>query len=139
VEYEFCYGEKVEQYHEVKGSKTVKITLGRWHKEEHKKWLDLNPSRKPKADKTPRQVSHLYSGGDVCDVTGKPRQVEVKLKCRHIEGHPDSVALYLLEPKTCEYILGIESPIICHLLSSVDEYGMMYLPDGSTNKVFTQP
>jgi len=78
--YEFCYGDKVEQYHEVKGSKTVKITLGKWNKGEHEKWLDLNPSRKPKAGKTPKQVSHFYSNGDLCDVTGKPRQVEVKLK-----------------------------------------------------------
>lgn len=29
-----------------------------------------------------RQVSHFYSGGTVCDVTGRHRQVEVKLKCK---------------------------------------------------------
>ena len=38
---------------------------------------------------------------------GKARQVEVKLKCKYVEGHPESVALYLLEPKTCQYILVV--------------------------------
>lgn len=124
--YEFCYGNKVEQYHEEKGIKKQIITLGKWDQKEHINWMDKNHSKKPKPGKTPKQVSHLYSNGDSCDMTNKARKVEVKLKCRNISGHPDSVALYLLEPKTCEYILGIESPIICQLLSSVDEYGLMH-------------
>ena len=78
--YEYCYGHKVEQYHEEKGSKTTVITLGKWDKEKHINWLEENPTRKPKPDKTPRQISHFYSNGDLCDVTGRPRQVEVKLK-----------------------------------------------------------
>ncbi|CAG2116286.1 unnamed protein product, partial [Medioppia subpectinata] len=126
--YEFCYGNKVEQYHEEKGVKKTVITLGKWDKREHMKWINSNPNKKPKNNKTPKQVSHYYSGGDSCDMTGKSRSVEVKMKCRNISGHPDSVALYLLEPKTCEYILGIESPIICQLLSSADENGLLYNP-----------
>jgi hypothetical protein len=40
-------------------------------------------------------------------------------------GSPDSIALYLLEPQTCDYILGIESPFICLLLNNVDEHGLI--------------
>jgi len=35
------------------------------------------------------------------------------------------VALYLLEPKTCKYILTIESPSLCEIINGpMDEYGM---------------
>ena len=39
-----------------------------------------NPEKSYKSGR--KQVSHLYSGGTTCDVTGQPRQVEVKLKCK---------------------------------------------------------
>lgn len=56
-------------------------------------------------------MSHFYGNGDICEETGRARQVEVKLKCKYVEGHPESVALYLLEPKTCQYILVVSSMI----------------------------
>lgn len=68
------------QYHEEKGKRSTTITLGKWDKETHKKWLDANPGKRVKAGKTPRQVSHLYGNGDICGETKRPRQVEVKLK-----------------------------------------------------------
>lgn len=37
----------------------------------------------------------------------------------------ESVALYLLEPKTCKYILTIESSSLCEIINGpMDEYGM---------------
>ena len=30
-----------------------------------------------------------------------------------------------MEPKTCEYVLGVESPLVCDILASADEYGLM--------------
>jgi hypothetical protein len=33
------------------------------------------------------------------------RHIEVKLKCKPADS-PSTVTLYLLEPKTCEYVLG---------------------------------
>ena len=33
--------------------------------------------------------------------------------------------LFLLEPKTCEYILGVESPLICEILEHADENGLV--------------
>ncbi|RMX53217.1 hypothetical protein pdam_00016521 [Pocillopora damicornis] len=38
--------------------------------------------------------------------------------------HLQEVALSLTEPSTCEYILRVESPIICPLLEKMDEHGL---------------
>jgi len=77
-------------------------------------------------------VSHFYSGGDICDLTGKERQIEVKLKCKKADS-PSTVTLYLLEPKTCEYVLGVESPLVCDILPHADENGMM--PQGLLDSI----
>ena len=50
--------------------------------------------------------------------------MEVKLKCKKSDS-PSAVSIYLLEPKTCEYVLGVESPLVCDILSTADEYGLM--------------
>lgn len=83
------------------------ITLGRWNVDKHIEWLDQHPERKPKKGKTPKMVTHYYGAGDTCTETGKARDVEVKLKCKYSEGQTDTVSLYLLEPQTCSYILGV--------------------------------
>ena len=106
--YEFCYGKKVDQYHEEAGgkgprSKTV-INLGHFHLADHLAWLEAHPSKRPKEAEARRQVSVFYSGGDVCDLTGKPRQIEVKLKCKAADS-PSTVSLYLLEPKVSRFIV----------------------------------
>lgn len=103
-----------------------KVTLGFWDHASHVKWISDNPEKKPKRGKTPKMVSHYYSKGDICPDTGKARSVEVKLKCKFLAGgSPDSISLYLLEPHTCDYILGIESPFLCQLLNHIDENGLI--------------
>ena len=99
--YEFCYGKKVDQYHEEGGGKRTVINLGVFSEEAHLAWLEKHPAKKPKELDARRQVSVFYSGGDVCDLTGKPRQIEVKLKCKTADS-PSTVTLYLLEPKVVE-------------------------------------
>ncbi|TRY68484.1 hypothetical protein TCAL_01386 [Tigriopus californicus] len=124
--YEFCYGKSVDQYHEErKGDRTL-INLGRFDMAKHLAWLKDNPNKRPKPVSERKQVSHLYSDGDLCDLTGKPRRVEVKLKCKKSDS-PSTVSLYLLEPKTCDYILGVESPIVCDILHLADQDGMMVI------------
>jgi len=70
------------------------------------------------------QVELFYSNGDICDITGEPREVIVRLKCKPGAAN---LALYLLEPKTCSYILGLESQLLCQLLTDVDENGLIQL------------
>jgi endoplasmic reticulum lectin 1 len=54
---------------------------------------------------------------------------QVRLKCSDSSSSPGAVALYLVEPKTCEYILGVESPLICNILSQADENGLIKIPE----------
>jgi len=117
--YEFCYGKKVDQYHEEGGSKKTIINLGNFNEVDHLAWLEEHQAKRPKPVEARKQVSHFYSNGEICDLTGKPRQIEVKMKCKPADS-PSTVSLYLLEPRTCEYVLGVESPLVCDLLSHAD-------------------
>uniref|UniRef100_A0A8D0L4X1 Endoplasmic reticulum lectin n=1 Tax=Sphenodon punctatus TaxID=8508 RepID=A0A8D0L4X1_SPHPU len=108
------------------------VVVGTWNKEEHIEWAKKNVARaynlKDDVMQTVRVVSHFYGNGDVCDLTDKPRQVTVKLKCKESES-PHAVTVYMLEPHSCQYILGVESPVICKILDTADEYGLLSVPN----------
>ncbi|KAL2083016.1 hypothetical protein ACEWY4_020789 [Coilia grayii] len=129
--YEFCYGRHVQQYHEDKEQGKSIVVVGNWNPEEHLEWAKKNVARsyqlKEDGVQKVKAVSHFYGHGDVCDLTGKPRQVIVKLKCKESES-PHAVTVYMLEPNTCQYILGVESPVICKILDTADENGLLSLP-----------
>ncbi|KAF4521598.1 hypothetical protein B566_EDAN001318 [Ephemera danica] len=122
--YELCYGRSVSQYHDEKDGTRTRIELGRFNIEKHREWLEQNPHKKPRPLAQRKQLSHFYSEGSFCEKTGKPRQVEVKLKCLE-DASPNQVGLYLLEPKVCEYLLGVESPAVCDLLPLADDDGLV--------------
>jgi len=71
-----------------------------------------------------QEVELWYSGGEICDITKKPREVLVRLKCKP---NQDALSLYLLEPKTCSYILVLESKLLCSILKNADENGLLSL------------
>lgn len=102
--------------------------MGFFDEELHKKWLDENESKKPKSIGSRTHLSHFYQGGSMCELTGKKRQTEVKLKCMDGAASSTAVSLYLMEPQTCQYVLGVESPLICDILQKADEYGLMPKP-----------
>ncbi|KAM7408911.1 hypothetical protein PAMA_002568 [Pampus argenteus] len=126
--YEFCYGKHVHQYHEDKDQGKNTVVVGSWNAEEHIDWAKKNVARsyqlKDDGVQKVKLVSHFYGHGDVCDLTGKPRQVIVKLKCKESES-PHAVTVYMMEPQTCQYILGVESPVICRVLDTADEHGLL--------------
>ncbi|XP_041610430.1 endoplasmic reticulum lectin 1 isoform X5 [Vulpes lagopus] len=130
--YEFCYGKHVHQYHEDKDSGKTSVVVGTWNQEEHIAWAKKNPARayhlQDDGTQTVRMVSHFYGNGDICDITDKPRQVTVKLKCKESDS-PHAVTVYMLEPHSCQYILGVESPVICKILDTADENGLLSLPN----------
>ncbi|RXM34410.1 Endoplasmic reticulum lectin 1 [Acipenser ruthenus] len=88
--------------------KTI-LVVGSWNQEDHLGWAKKNVARSYQLKEDDVQkvkvVSHFYGHGDVCDLTGKPREVIVKLKCRESES-PHAVTIYMLEPQACQYILG---------------------------------
>ncbi|XP_034057824.1 endoplasmic reticulum lectin 1 [Gymnodraco acuticeps] len=126
--YEFCYGKHVHQYHEDKEQGKNTVVVGNWNAMDHNEWAAKNIARsyqlKDDGVQKVKLVSHFYGHGDLCDLTGKPRQVIVKLKCKESES-PHAVTVYMLEPQTCQYILGVESPVICRILDTADEHGLL--------------
>ncbi|CAN9499883.1 unnamed protein product [Ophioblennius macclurei] len=126
--YEFCYGKHVHQYHEDKEQGKNIVVVGNWNAEEHIDWAKKNVARsyqlKDDGVQKVKLVSHFYGHGDMCDLTGKPRQVIVKLKCKESES-PHAVTVYMLEPQICQYVLGVESPVICRILDTADEHGLL--------------
>lgn len=117
--YEFCYGKKVDQYHQDEQKKRTVINLGKFDEAAHLQWIKDHPNKRPKPVESRKHVSHFYSSGDICDLTQAPRHLEVKLKCKKADS-PSAVTLYLLEPKPCEYVLGVESPLVCDILPHAD-------------------
>ncbi|CAH2076942.1 unnamed protein product, partial [Iphiclides podalirius] len=123
--YEFCYGKHVLQYHVDRNGEKTTLLLGKFNEQAHLEWIKENRGKAPKPREVRTSVSHFYSGGDECDKTHKPRQTEVKLKCLENSSSPAQVSLYLLEPRTCHYILGVESPLICDILPLADANGLI--------------
>jgi endoplasmic reticulum lectin 1 len=123
--YEFCYGKYVRQYHSDKYGGMSTIMLGTFDENKHKEYLDAHPDKKPKLRSKRKQITHFYTEGSLCDKTGKNRQVEVILKCLENPPTSSAVSLYLVEPKMCTYVLGVESALICSILDRLDEYGLV--------------
>ncbi|XP_070285317.1 endoplasmic reticulum lectin 1 isoform X4 [Myotis yumanensis] len=117
---------------EDKDSGKTSVVVGTWNQEEHIEWAKKNTARAyhllDDGTQTVRMVSHFYGNGDICDITDKPRQVTVKLKCKESDS-PHAVTVYMLEPHSCQYILGVESPVICKILDTADENGLLSLPN----------
>lgn len=99
--------------------------LGYFDEEAHKEWIKENPQKRPKKNGLRTQITHFYQGGSACDETGEKRQTEVQLKCLENSTSMSKVSLFLMEPKTCNYILGVESPIICEIIEKADDYGLI--------------
>ncbi|XP_060083802.1 LOW QUALITY PROTEIN: endoplasmic reticulum lectin 1-like [Ylistrum balloti] len=122
--HELCYGKYVKQFHEDPNGRTD-VFLGYWNEQKHLEWLTNHPSKKPAEIGKRKSLHYLYVDGEVCDLTGKKRLAEVRLKCVPNPGQPHSVSIYLMEPKVCEYILGIESPLFCSILDRADDNGLI--------------
>ncbi|XP_076990333.1 endoplasmic reticulum lectin 1 isoform X4 [Tamandua tetradactyla] len=99
---------------EDKESGKTSVVVGTWNQEEHIEWAKKNTARayhlQDDGTQTVRMVSHFYGNGDICDITDKPRQVTVKLKCKESDS-PHAVTVYMLEPHSCQYILGNASAL----------------------------
>lgn len=114
----------MRQFHVDKSGETS-LMLGYFNEDAHKEWLKENPQKRPKKLGTRTQITHHYQGGSPCDETGEKRQTEVQLKCLENSSSMSKVSLFLMEPKICHYILGVESPLICEIIEKVDEDGLI--------------
>ncbi|XP_023175325.1 endoplasmic reticulum lectin 1 [Drosophila hydei] len=122
--YEFCYGRHVRQFHKDKNSE-VELFLGYFSEESHRLWASSNPDKGARRPGFTSSIWHHYEKGTHCDRSGLPREVDVKLTCTPVTTSGTAVSMYLLEPKTCQYILVVESPIICDLMHYADDSGLV--------------
>lgn len=121
--YEFCFQKSLKQFHkEKKGTKT-EILLGIWDEKMH---ID-HVKESAKIHDTSKKVTHMdlfYFLGDICDETGLPRQVQVRIKCSQNDASLQALTMYLEEPSMCKYKFTTESVLFCKILDYVDEYGV---------------
>lgn len=123
----------MRQFHKHKNGDESSVILGKFNRDNHRAWIASHPDRRPNKAATESAatgnrritLSHFYDDGTVCELNGRPRQTEVKLKCLEQASSPHQVQLYLLEPSTCQYVLSVESPLICDLLTNIDDDGMI--------------
>lgn len=55
-------------------------------------------------------LSHMYTQGETCDLTGKPRLAEVRYFCG--EGSNADVTNIMEEP-SCEYVIHVQTRLLC--------------------------
>ncbi|XP_064623372.1 endoplasmic reticulum lectin 1-like isoform X2 [Lineus longissimus] len=125
--HEFCFSKHVSQYHDSKDGREI-IYLGKWDEGVHRMYLENNPEKRPKHNNEKQYVMHYYAGGDLCELTGKQRYVEVKLRCKEDPSRPTAMAIYLMEDSTCTYTLVVESPVLCSLIEAADMDGIFPIP-----------
>lgn len=123
--HEVCLGRFARQFHRDANGE-VSIMLGNFNEEKHRQWLADNPNKKPKPVGQRKFLNYYYSGGDVCDLTGRPRTVEIRLRCISNSQNPHAVSLSLSEPATCEYVLVVESAMLCDLVDQADEFALLH-------------
>lgn len=123
--HEVCLGRYARQFHRDQNGEQS-ILLGSFNEERHLQWLADNPGKKPKPVGQRKYLNYFYSGGDPCDLTGKPRTVEIRLKCAPNTQNPHAVSLFLSEPATCEYVLVVESAMLCDLMDQADDFALLH-------------
>ncbi|KAF4628009.1 hypothetical protein G7Y89_g10143 [Cudoniella acicularis] len=133
--YAFCYNSEITQFHQLapqpgkpalppqRDPNTKEFVLGR-AKGKHSKedeWgneLAQRKGHKSEPPKTELQVKgdtrylvQKMEGGTICDLTGKPRRVEVEYHCNpHVA---DRIG-YIKEVTTCSYLMVVYTPRLCN-------------------------
>jgi len=95
--YEFCFGKHVKQYHIPQQGEIIQYFLGLYKEGETKFSL------------YPNYVSETYKSGTICDLTGKPRQIEIRYRCVN---EVNFISQWK-ETSSCHYVLYIDTYLLC--------------------------
>jgi len=138
--YRYCYGEGVKQFHQlppaagsplyppIEDPGVTPFVLGKWEDSKEQKTdetglqrsSDTEPTGEVSAMNAPgylesrgdtRYLVQRLSGGTTCDLTGKPRRVEVQFHCNPATS--DRISL-IKEVATCAYLMVIQTPRLCN-------------------------
>lgn len=133
--YAFCYNAEITQFHQlppqpgkpalppVRDTTTKEFVLGRAKKSKSKsdEWSNSVSPQKPSRHESPktelqvkgdtRYLVQKMEGGTTCDLTGKPRRVEIQFHCN--PQVTDRIG-YIKEVTTCSYLMVIYTPRLCN-------------------------
>ncbi|XP_023634544.1 protein OS-9 homolog [Capsella rubella] len=105
--YEFCHEKYVRQVHTDDENKIVQeFLLGTFDPEAT---AGFNQTVSDASDASQRYHSHVYTNGTTCDLTGSPREVEVRFVCAETRAMITSIT----ELSTCKYALTVQCPTLC--------------------------
>lgn len=133
--YAFCYNNEITQFHQLPPQPgkpmlppqpdpaTKQFVLGRAKGKDSKddEWGNQIDMSKKKASEEPpktelqikgdtRYLVQKMEGGTTCDLTGKPRRVEVQFHCNP---HVTDRIGYIKEVTTCSYLMVVYTPRLC--------------------------
>lgn len=117
--YEFCYHVKVRQIH-IENKKVIQeFVLGVYDADVtadlHKNLTDVSLQKDHRSKSAAQRYhSHIYTNGTLCDLTGEPRETEVRFVCADTG---NNMINSITESSTCKYTLIFHAPVLCkHLL-----------------------
>lgn len=123
-QHEVCFKQYVKQMHFESNKAKVEVLLGSWDEAAHREWF----SQAGKKKRSQNHVTHMYTGGDICDITHTARTCQVRFKCIQAGvSKGGGISLYLEEPTPCTYSLTVEGNFVCPLLLTADEFGVFQL------------
>ncbi|CAN8275518.1 unnamed protein product [Cochlearia groenlandica] len=108
--YEFCHQKEVRQLH-IEAEKVVQeFSLGVFDAEATSAFnQNVSDASFTKEDASQRYHSHIFTNGTTCDLTGTPREVEVRFVCAETRAMVTSIT----ELSTCKYALTVQCPTLC--------------------------
>lgn len=105
--YEYCPNSHLSQFHGNLQTTRLYYILGRPKKSDQHREFQL------RYNNFNHYISEILGSGDVCDVTGNPRVVEVQYVCGP-DANPATIQ-WIKEVKTCYYEVQISVPKLCEL------------------------
>eukprot|EP00873_Tetraselmis_striata_P016506 jgi/Tetstr1/436770/TSEL_025550.t1 len=105
--YELCYKKRIRQYHQDHETITSEFVLGNFDEVSSEK-LELAVAEG--APESSAYFAQRYGSGTPCDLTGTPRETEVRYVC---SADSANVVSSIKEPSTCSYVLTFQTPLLC--------------------------
>ncbi|KAG2429356.1 hypothetical protein HXX76_011122 [Chlamydomonas incerta] len=107
--YEMCYKKHVRQFRQDASGRNEDFSCGKYMGDEEQNssiLLDASSMAVPI-----RYVSHLFSDGAKCVMTGAARTAEVRFTC--LPDTTDNVLVSIKEFPTCNYVFVVTTPFLC--------------------------
>lgn len=129
--YEFCYQKSLKQFHKERSGAKTEILLGIWDENRHIEYLN-EKGKTLDTSKKPAYIDLHYFMGDICDETGLPRHVTLRMKCGQQDNNVQALTMFMEEPAMCVYKFTAESVLFCKVIENIDQFGV---PRGSIDEI----